>query len=65
MLGVPSVTSNLTGFSNFMTSRVERPDHHGIYVCDRRFKSYDETISQMADVMWSFCRFNRRERIEV
>ena len=37
VLGVPSVTSNLTGFANFISEQVDDPAHSGIYIIDRRF----------------------------
>lgn len=37
VLGVPSVTSNLTGFSNFISKRVANPSAEGIFVVDRRY----------------------------
>lgn len=65
VLGVPSITSNLTGFANFMCRKVTDPDAHGIYVVDRRFKSFEETKKQMANIMWRFSLLNRRQRIEL
>jgi len=64
-MGVPSITSNLTGFANFMQKRIPNPDEHGVYIVDRRFKSFDEAKHQMASMMWRFTQYNRRQRIEV
>jgi hypothetical protein len=35
-MGVPSVTSDLSGFGLFMREHVEDPASYGIYVIDRR-----------------------------
>ena len=35
----------------------------GVYVADRRFKSLEESIDQLAGMMLDFCSLNRRERI--
>ena len=36
-MGVPSISSNLTGFANYITSRVDEPSKSGIYIVDRRY----------------------------
>ena len=36
VLGVPSISTNLTGFSNFICHKVNDPESYGIYVVDRR-----------------------------
>eukprot|EP00026_Physarum_polycephalum_P003761 Phypoly_transcript_03775.p1 GENE.Phypoly_transcript_03775~~Phypoly_transcript_03775.p1 ORF type:complete len:686 (+),score=116.66 Phypoly_transcript_03775:101-2158(+) len=65
VLGVPSITSNLTGFANFMKRRLDDPDSKGIFVVDRRFKAPHESIEQITNIMWRFCQLDRRERIEL
>ncbi|KYQ91195.1 glycogen synthase [Tieghemostelium lacteum] len=64
-LGVPSVTSNLTGFANFMKRGVEDPDSKGIYIVDRRYKSPQESVDQLTQYLWKFCQLDRRQRIEL
>lgn len=63
--GVPSITSNLTGFSNYMCKRVGDPEANGIFIVDRRFKGFQEAKSQMANMMWRYCQLSRRDRINV
>ncbi|GAM21867.1 hypothetical protein SAMD00019534_050420, partial [Acytostelium subglobosum LB1] len=65
VLGVPSVTSNLTGFANFMRRGLSDPDSRGIYIVDRRFKSPQESVDQMTQYLWKFCQMDRRQRIEL
>lgn len=65
VLGVPSVTSNLTGFANFMRRRLDDSDSKGIFVVDRRFKAPHESVEQITNIMWRFCQLDRRERIEL
>ncbi|MCK4657989.1 MAG: glycogen/starch synthase [Phycisphaerae bacterium] len=65
VMGVPSVCSNLSGFGNFMHRHVDDPESHGIYILDRRFVGPDESISQLADMMYRFCRLTRRQRIQM
>ena len=49
-MGIPSVTTNLSGFSCFIAQHVADPATYGIYIVDRRFKSADESIQQLANV---------------
>ncbi len=65
VLGVPSATSNLSGFGTFIASEV--PDHtrRGIYVIDRRHKDPEGVLDELAQVLIDFCEFDRRERIQL
>lgn len=65
VMGVPSVCSNLSGFGNFMQRHVEDPEAHGIFILDRRFVGPDESIAQLADMMYRLCLLNRRQRIQM
>jgi len=65
IMGVPSITSNLTGFSNYMCKRVGDPEANGIFIVDRRFKGFQEAKSQMANMMWRYCQLSRRDRINL
>lgn len=49
-MGVPNVSSNVSGFGRFMQEHIDYPEMYGIYVVDRRFKTADESIQQLADV---------------
>eukprot|EP01125_Pyxidicula_operculata_P001266 TRINITY_DN11171_c0_g1_i1.p1 TRINITY_DN11171_c0_g1~~TRINITY_DN11171_c0_g1_i1.p1 ORF type:complete len:643 (+),score=140.55 TRINITY_DN11171_c0_g1_i1:50-1978(+) len=65
IMGVPSITSNLTGFANFMCRRISNPEENGLYIVDRRFKGFEEQKYQMANMMFRFCQLSRRERINL
>jgi glycogen(starch) synthase len=49
-MGVPNISTNLSGFGCFMEEHVNEPETYGIYIVDRRFKSGDESCDQLADV---------------
>ncbi|KJH41441.1 starch synthase [Dictyocaulus viviparus] len=63
VMGIPSVSTNLSGFGCFMLEHVEDPSSYGIYVVDRRFKSAEESVRQLAQIMYDFCSMSRRQRI--
>ncbi|KAG0228899.1 glycogen synthase isoform 1 [Actinomortierella wolfii] len=63
VMGVPSITTNLSGFGCFMDDNIVDSSEYGIYIVDRRMKSVDESINQLADQMLKFCQKSRRQRI--
>ena len=52
VMGIPSITTNLSGFGCFMEEHITDPDSYGIYIVDRRFKSSDESCEQSAQVIF-------------
>ncbi|KAJ8327116.1 hypothetical protein BDV3_000243 [Batrachochytrium dendrobatidis] len=63
VMGVPSITTNLSGFGCFMSEMISVPSDYGIYIVDRRLKSVEESVNQLADHMVEFCKKTRRQRI--
>ncbi|KAJ3290334.1 glycogen synthase isoform 1 [Borealophlyctis nickersoniae] len=63
VMGVPSITTNLSGFGCFMDEMISHPSDYGIYIVDRRLKSVEESCQQLTDHMMDFCQKSRRQRI--
>ncbi|CAL9735454.1 glycogen [starch] synthase isoform 1 [Monosporozyma servazzii] len=65
VMGVPSVTTNLSGFGSYMEDLIEtnQTKDYGIYIVDRRFKNPEESIEQLVDYMEEFSKKTRRQRI--
>lgn len=63
VMGIPSVTTNLSGFGCFMQEHISDPKSYGIYIVDRRFIGLENSIQQLAQYMYDFARLNRRQRI--
>eukprot|EP00795_Rhopilema_esculentum_P003714 gene3714-14987_t len=63
MMGVPNVSTNLSGFGRFMAEHIADPDSYGIFIVDRRFRGVDQSIHQLAQYMFNFCQLSRRQRI--
>jgi len=63
IMGIPSVTTNLSGFGCFMEEQISDPQSYGIYIVDRLKRGLDDSIKQLANMMHDFCRLNRRQRI--
>uniref|UniRef100_A0A8C9QV70 Glycogen [starch] synthase n=1 Tax=Scleropages formosus TaxID=113540 RepID=A0A8C9QV70_SCLFO len=63
VMGIPSVTTNLSGFGCFVEEHVSDPAAYGIYIVDRRFRAADESCNQLTHFMFAFCQQTRRQRI--
>ncbi|CAF1540142.1 unnamed protein product, partial [Didymodactylos carnosus] len=63
VMGVPSITTNLSGFGCFMEEHLVDSQDYGIYIVDRRYKSAEESCHQLAEYMFSFSQITRRQRI--
>ncbi len=50
VMGVPNISTNLSGFGCFMEEHVHEPQTYGIYIVDRRYKSAEESCHQLAQV---------------
>ena len=62
-LGTPSVTSNLSGFGEYVLDHIEEPNKKGLYVLDRKKGNYQEEKNNLAQLLFDFCQQTRRERI--
>jgi glycogen synthase len=62
-MGIPSITTNLSGFGCFMQDLIENPESEGCYIVDRRTQSVEESVNQLTDCMFSFSNKTRRQRI--
>jgi glycogen(starch) synthase len=49
-MGIPSVTTNLSGFGCFIAQHVADPATYGIYIIDRRYKNVEESVQQLSNV---------------
>lgn len=63
VMGVPSITTNLSGFGCFMAGIISHPEDYGIYIVDRRLKSVEESCEQLCNTMLEFSLKTRRQRI--
>uniref|UniRef100_A0A7D6R712 Glycogen [starch] synthase n=1 Tax=Sinonovacula constricta TaxID=98310 RepID=A0A7D6R712_SINCO len=63
VMGIPSMTSNLSGFGCFMKEHVADTKSYGIYIIDRRSQSVDDSSQQLAQYMFDFTCLSRRQRI--
>ncbi len=64
-LGVPSVTTDLSGFGAYVRHHVPESRKSGICVLDRRQHGFEQTCNEMVDYLVEFCHYHRRQRIEL
>jgi glycogen(starch) synthase len=62
-MGVPSITTNLSGFGCYMEELIENSSDYGIYIVDRRTKGVDDSVNQLTSHMFDFAQKSRRQRI--
>ncbi|KAJ3583696.1 hypothetical protein NHX12_015810 [Muraenolepis orangiensis] len=63
VMGIPSISTNLSGFGCFMEEHIADPSAYGIYILDRRFQGVDESCNQLTSFLFQFCKQSRRQRI--
>ncbi|OUJ73991.1 glycosyltransferase [Hymenobacter crusticola] len=61
--GVPAITSDLSGFGDYVMQHVQDHDDKGIFVVQRQEKNFDEAAEELTNMLWDFVLLSRRERI--
>jgi glycogen(starch) synthase len=64
-LGVPAVTTDLSGFGAYVQRYIPNHNDEGICVLNRRSRSFDDTVNDLVDHLMNFLTLSRRQRIEV
>lgn len=49
-MGIPNVTTNLSGFGCFMEDLLETPEDYGCYIVDRRSQGVEESVDQLVSL---------------
>lgn len=61
--GLPSITSNLAGFGDYVSRNIRDNEKLGMYIIDRKSRDLNQTADELAEIMLRFVQMNRRERI--
>jgi glycogen(starch) synthase len=64
-MGVPAVTSDLSGFGAYIERYVPDATQNGVTVIKRRYQSFDQSVEDLTNYLEHFVRQNRRQRIEL
>ena len=61
--GIPSVTSDLSGFGDYILHHIQDHEKFGLFVIERGKRTFDWSANQLAEVMYKFLTQTMRERI--
>lgn len=61
--GIPSVTSDLSGFGDYLIRHFPDHDKHGMYVVERGKKTFDFSAHQLSDFLYAYLKQDLKERI--
>ena len=64
-LGVPAITSDLSGFGSYLQQLVLDHESRGISVINRRTADFHRSADELTEKMFRFCQLSRRERINL
>lgn len=61
--GVPAVTSDLSGFGDYLLKHMPDHENGGMFVVERGKRTFDWSAKQLASFLYKFIKQSRRERI--
>lgn len=61
--GIPTVTSDQSGFGDFIMQIMRDYENRGIYVVNRKTQNFNEAADQLASILFRFVRMSQRDRI--
>ncbi len=61
--GIPAITSDLSGFGDYVMEHFPDHDSNGMFVARRRGVSFQATVGQVAEWLFALTRMSRRDRI--
>ena len=61
-VGIPSVTSDLSGFGDYLLRHMPEHEKNGMFVVERGKRTFDWSARQLASYLYRFLTMNRRER---
>ena len=64
-MGVPAVTTDLSGFGAYVEHHIPNAAQQGVLVLNRGTQSFDQAADDLADYLFNFTKLNRRQRIEL
>ena len=61
--GVPTMTSDLSGFGDYMMQIMRDYEQWGVSVVNRKTQNYEESAEQLANLLFKFVQQSQRDRI--
>ncbi len=63
--GLPSVTSNLAGFGDYVEKNIPEHEDKGMYIIDRTDGNFQRAAEELSNIMFEFVKLTRRDRISL
>ncbi|MCF6357413.1 MAG: glycosyltransferase, partial [Draconibacterium sp.] len=61
--GLPSITSDMAGFGDYVVNEIDDYEEKGMDIIKRRQRDFGETAEDLANIMFEFVKYSRRDRI--
>jgi len=63
--GLPSITSNLAGFGDYVVNNIPDHEEKGMYIIDRTDGNFNKSAEELANILFDFVQKTRRDRINL
>ena len=61
--GIPSITSEVAGFGDYVVNSIPDHDEKGMYIINRKGRNFFDIAEDLANMMFKFVQMSRRDRI--
>jgi glycogen(starch) synthase len=61
--GIPSITSEVAGFGDYVVNSIPDHDEKGMYIINRKGRNFFDIAEDLANIMFKFVEMSRRDRI--
>lgn len=61
--GIPSITSEVAGFGDYVVNNIHDHDEKGMYIINRKGRNFFDIAEDLANMMFKFVQISRRDRI--
>lgn len=63
--GLPSVTSDMSGFGDYVLNNIPDRDNKGLYIIERKGRDFYQVAEDLANRLFEFVQLSRRDRISL
>ena len=63
--GLPSVTSDMSGFGDYVLNNIADRDNKGLYIVERKGRDFYQAAEDLANKLFEFVQLSRRSRISL
>ena len=63
--GLPSITSDMSGFGNYVLNNIPDRDNKGLFIIERKDRDFYQVAEDLATKLFEFVQLSRRNRISL